>query len=143
MPGVILNVARVRRIATFLAGLLALLLFMSMLNAIIMSIHRRRRDFAVLAALGADRRWIGRAAHWQTTILSALPLIAGVPLGIIAGSAVFRAFANRIGAVPDPTIPIALVLGLSIAFVAVANIVAVVPNLRARRVPTAQLLRAD
>jgi ABC-type lipoprotein release transport system permease subunit len=140
---VIVNVARVRRIPGFLAGLLAALLILTLFHTVIVSIQNRRRDLAVLRALGADRRWIGRTVHWQTSILTLMPLIVGVPLGLIAGAAVFRAFTNRIGAFPEPAIPFALVSAMVVALIVVANLVAVIPTRRARRLSTAQLLQAD
>jgi ABC-type lipoprotein release transport system permease subunit len=142
-PATIVNVGRVRRIPAFLAGLLAALLLLALFHAIITSIRERRQDLAVLSALGADRRWISRAVHWQTTILAVLPLVVGVPLGLLAGSKIFRAFTDRIGAVPDPAFPFALVAFLTIVLVVAANIVAFVPTRQARRFSTATLLRAD
>jgi putative ABC transport system permease protein len=142
-PGAIVNVARVRRVPTLLAVLLAVLLIMTMLHAIVVSIQSRRRDLAVLGALGADRRWIGRAVHWQASVLALLPVVVGIPLGLVAGSVTFRAFVGRIGAVPDPSIPIALVAALTIVLVAAANVVAVVPTRRARRYSTAQRLQTE
>ena len=81
--------------------------------------------------------------HWQTSILTVMPLVVGVPLGFAAGAAVFRAFTNHIGAFPEPAIPFALVTVMVVALVVVANVVAVIPTRRARRLSTAQLLQAD
>ena len=81
--------------------------------------------------------------HWQATALAALPLVLGVPLGLIAGSAVFRSFADRIGTVPDPVRPAAVVTVTALALVGVANIAAVVPARRARRGSPAHHLRAE
>ena len=106
-PASIVNFRRVRGIPGVLATVLAALVVLTMVHALIVSIQRRRRDLAVLRALGADGRWIERAVHWQVSVLIAASLILGVPLGLIAGAGVFRAFANRIGALPDPAIPIA------------------------------------
>jgi ABC-type lipoprotein release transport system permease subunit len=142
-PAVIVNVARIRRIPGLLAGLLAALLVLTLFHTVIVSIQNRRRDLAVLRALGADRRWIGRTVHWQTSILTLMPLVVGVPLGLIAGAAVFRSFANHIGAFPTPAIPLALVSLMAVALIVVANLVAVVPTRRARRLSTAQLLQSD
>jgi ABC-type lipoprotein release transport system permease subunit len=142
-PGSIVNVARVRPIPPTLGGLLAGLLLLAMFHAIVVSVRERRQDLAVLSALGADRRFIGRAVHWQTTILVALPLAVGIPLGLVAGSKIFRAFTDRIGAVPDPALPFALVAIMTVALLLVANVVAFVPTRQARRFSTATLLRAD
>jgi putative ABC transport system permease protein len=142
-PSVIINVARVRRVPGVLAGLLAALLLLTLFHTVIVSIQNRRHDLAVLRALGADRRWIGRTVHWQTSILTVMPLIVGVPLGLVAGSAIFRTFTNHIGAFPEPAIPFALVAAMVLALIVVANLVAVIPTRRARRLSTAALLRAD
>jgi ABC-type lipoprotein release transport system permease subunit len=142
-PASIVNVTRVRRVPVFLAGLLAALLLLAMFHAIVTSIRERRHDLAVLSALGADRSWISRAVHWQATVLTLLPLVVGVPLGLVAGSKIFSAFTDRLGAVPDPALPFALVALLTVALVVAANIVAVLPTRRARRLSTAALLRVD
>ena len=99
-PGSIINIARVRRIPGLLAALLAVLALLTLAHTLIVSIQRRRRDLAVLRAIGADRHWISSAVHWQATLLTALPLLFGIPAGLVVGSVVFRAFADRVGALP-------------------------------------------
>jgi putative ABC transport system permease protein len=143
MPSSIINIARVRRIPGILAVILAVLATLTMVHALIVSIQRRRRDLAVLRALGADRRWIGRAVRWQATVLTALPLVVGVPLGVIAGSAMFRAFADRIGALSDPTVPVVVFVATVTSLIAIANLAAFVPARRARRLSTAETLRDE
>jgi predicted lysophospholipase L1 biosynthesis ABC-type transport system permease subunit len=97
----------------------------------------------VLRAIGADRRWISRAVHWQATLLTALPLLFGIPIGLAVGSVVFRAFADRVGALNDPSIPLLLLFAMALALIAIANLAALVPARRARRLPAAQLLQAE
>jgi ABC-type lipoprotein release transport system permease subunit len=142
-PGSIINIARVRRIPALLALLLAALALLTLAHTLIMSIQRRRRDLAVLRAIGADRHWISRAVHWQATLLTALPLIFGIPAGLAVGSVVFRVFADRVGAFPDPSIPVLLLASMTLALLVIANLTAIVPARRARRVPAAQLLQAE
>ena len=139
-PGAILNIQRVRNVPTVLAALLALLALLTLVHALIVSIQSRRRDVAVLRALGADRRWVARAVHWQATVLTALPLLFAVPIGLVVGGVVFRAFADRIGAWSDPVLPVVLVLVMMVAFVVIANVAAVIPARRARRLAPAELL---
>jgi cell division protein FtsX len=142
-PGAIINVARVRNIPAVLAGLLAVLALLTIVHSLIVSIQSRRRDVAVLRAFGADRRWIARTVHWQATVLTVLPLVFGIPIGVVAGSFVFRAFVARIGARPDPAIPLLLLFAMAVVLVAVANLAAIVPARRARRLSTAELLQAE
>ena len=142
-PGAILNIQRVRNVPTVLAALLALLALLTLVHALIVSIQSRRRDVAVLRALGADRRWVARAVHWQATVLTALPLLFAVPIGLVVGGVVFRAFADRIGAWSDPVLPVVLVLVMMVAFVVIANVAAVIPARRARRLAPAELLTEE
>jgi hypothetical protein len=142
-PSSILNVARIRGIPGVLAAILAVLVLLMMVHAVIVSVQSRRHEVAIVRAMGADRGWIARVVHWQATSVTAVPLVVGVPVGLLLGAVVFRAFVNRIGAVPDPTIPLLLVAGCAAALLLAANVVALIPSRRARRVPTADLLRVE
>ena len=81
--------------------------------------------------------------HWQASVLTAAPLVLGVPLGLIGGAVVFRAFANSIGALPEPATPLLVIAAIAIGLVAIANLAAVLPARRARRLATVEQLRAD
>ncbi len=135
--------ARVRRIPALLRGLLIVLALVTLIHALLVSINGRRRDLAVLRALGADGGWIGRAVHSQATVLTIVPLVVGIPLGLLVASVVFRAFVDRIGALPDPAIPVLLIVGLCATLVLVANTVSVVPARRACIASTSQLLQGE
>ncbi len=142
-PPSIRNVARVERVPVLLALLLAGLAALTMGHSLVTSIRARRRDHAVLRALGADRRCVGHAVHWQATALAVVPMALGIPLGLLVGSLVFRAFVDRIGAVPDPTTPLLLLVGVAVGFVVLANVVGLIPARRARRVAPALVLRSE
>jgi ABC-type lipoprotein release transport system permease subunit len=69
-------------------------------------------------------------------------LVVGMPLGLLGGAAVWRAFADGLGIAPTPEVPmrwLALVLGGAIA---VALAVAIRPGRRAARVQVGDVLRA-
>lgn len=139
-PGVILNIARVRSIPYLVATVLAVLALLNLAHHLILSIRRRRRDLAILRALGADGRWVARVVHWQASLFTILVVAIGTPLGIVAGRVVYRAFVDRIGAVNTVTLPLAL-FALTIAgLVVLANIVAIPSARHARHRPPARLL---
>jgi ABC-type lipoprotein release transport system permease subunit len=142
-PPVIVNISRVRRVPLALALLLGGMVLLTMVHVLIVAIQGRRRDVAVLRALGANRRWVARTVHWQATVLTGLPILVGVPVGLLAGSALFRVYVDHIGALPDPAFPFLLLFATMAALVVIANLAAVVPAFRARRVAAAQLLRED
>jgi ABC-type lipoprotein release transport system permease subunit len=125
-PAAITNIARVRPVPFILAALLGALSLVALGRAMIVSVRSRRKDIAVLRALGADRGWIGRAVRWQATAYAVVPLIAGVPLGLIAGRLVFRRFADSIGTVNDASLPLLTIALTALLATLVANVVAVV-----------------
>ena len=143
IPPAISNVERVRRIPTALAVLLGVLALISMLHALYMSTRSRRVDVAIMKSLGANRQWITRLMHAQATTLTVVPLVIGLPLGVLAGARLFRTFVDRIGAIPDPTIPTVALVAIALGALVLANLVALVPARRARRLPTATLLQAE
>ena len=112
-------------------------------HVMITSIHNRRRDLAVVRCLGADRRWITRAVHWQATSFIVLPLVIGTPIGLIIGHLVFRSFADSVGAVNDASLPFLLVAAIVAGLALLANAVAAVPARRARRLAPALLLQSE
>jgi ABC-type antimicrobial peptide transport system permease subunit len=81
--------------------------------------------------------------HAQATTLTAIPLLIGIPLGLLIGARFFRTFVDRIGAIPDPTIPTVALVAIALGALALANVVALFPTRRARRVPAATLLHAE
>ena len=94
---------------------------LSVVHVMLSSLRRRRRDFAVLAALGADRGWIRRAIHWQATAFIVLPVVVGIPVGLVVGRLVFFAFADSMGAVNGASTPTILLAGMAMGLLVLAN----------------------
>jgi hypothetical protein len=67
-------------------------------------------------------------------------IVVGVPLGVVAGGAVWNAFANNLGAVPVSVVPVWLVVILAVGVLVVANLLAIGPALVATRSKPARLL---
>jgi hypothetical protein len=143
LPADIRNLDRVGIAPWVLAGLLALIGAVTLLQALLGSVRGRRRDLAVLRTLGAGSGWVSRAVHWQATTLGLVPLLIGVPVGVVAGRMVFRTLADRIGAVPDPAPAGWAMVALAVGVLALANLTALWPSVRARRVHPARLLREE
>src|SRR5205085_9819898 len=91
-PGEIVNIARVRPIPYVVAAILGLLPLVDLGHQLVLATQRRRRDVAVLRALGADGRWVTGVVHWQASLFTLLVVTVGTPLGIVIGRAVYRAF---------------------------------------------------
>jgi hypothetical protein len=80
---------------------------------------------------------------WQASVVAPVGIVVGVPLGVILGRWLWDPFARGISTVPDPTVPLAQVLIVAIAALALANLVATVPGHVAARTPTALVLRSE
>jgi hypothetical protein len=107
------------------------------------SVRRRRRDLALLKALGFTQRQLATSIAWQATVAAVIGIVFGIPLGIVAGRELWTLFAHNINAVPNPTVPLALVLLVGIGALAFANLVAALPARSAASTPTALVLRAE
>jgi hypothetical protein len=106
------------------------------------SVRRRRRDLALLKALGFTRRQLAAAVAWQATVIAVVGVVVGIPLGIVVGRQLWTLFARNINVVPDPTVPVLSVLLASFGALVLANLVAALPGRSAARTPTALVLRA-
>lgn len=137
------SLARVAATPTILAILMAGLAVASLLHTLLVSVHRRRHDIAILTALGMRPFQVKRAIAWQATTLCAFALLIGVPLGAIAGRIVWRLFAGHIGAIVIPDLPVPALLLLIPATLALMNLAALIPGGSAYNQPPADALRTE
>ena len=96
-PNGVTNYASIDRIPAVLAALLAVLGVAVLGQFIVVSGRRRRRDFAILKALGMLRRQVSAITAWQVSTLTGLALLAGLPLGVAAGPVELGAVRPRPG----------------------------------------------
>ena len=107
------------------------------------SVRRRRTDLALLKTLGLTRRQLAATVAWQSTVAVAVGALIGVPLGIALGRYLWNLFAREISVIPEPSVPVPVVLLVVAGALAAANLVAAFPGRAAARVPAATLLRAE
>jgi ABC-type antimicrobial peptide transport system permease subunit len=107
------------------------------------SVRRRRRDLALLKALGFTRRQLSAAVAWQATVTAVIGAVVGIPIGVVIGRQLWTLFANSLNAVPDPTVPAVSVLLVGLGALVFANVVAALPGRSAARTATALVLRAE
>ena len=110
---------------------------------LVASVRRRRRDLALLKALGFTQRQLSAAIAWQATVAALCGVVVGLPLGIISGRELWILFARSIDAVPDPTVSILSVVLIGAGAFVFSNLVAVLPGRIAARTSTALVLRAE
>ena len=142
-PTDLINFGRVRNLPMLLGIALSGLALATIAHLLITSVRRRRRDFAILRALGFTRGQVCRTAAWQAATLTAAALAIGIPAGAVSGRGAWLIFARHLGIVPVPDIPlpwfavlIPIALGLAVA-------IAALPGESAARAKPAQLLRSE
>ncbi len=95
------------------------------------SVRARRRDLAVLRALGSDRGQQRAIIHWHATLSAAFALVIGFPIGVVAGRWVGGWLTSVLGIVPGIRVPVLLLFGTMVAALLVANALALLPARRA------------
>jgi hypothetical protein len=110
---------------------------------VLASVRQRRRELAVLKSLGMRRGQLRVIVASQAATILIVAALAGVPLGILGGRWTWTAFANSIGVVPAPVVPVtALALG-AVALIAAGVLLALWPAAIAARTLPAATLRAE
>ena len=133
----------VRDIPLILGAVLALLGVGTLAHVLLSGVQRRRRDIAVLKALGLRRSQLLRLVAWQASALAAAPLLAGLPLGVLVGRWAWLVFANSAGVGSAAHVPAVLVLLTIPVTLILANLIAAGPGWTAARVRPALVLRSE
>jgi hypothetical protein len=110
---------------------------------LVASVRQRRRQFALLKALGCTQGQIAASVAWQSSVAAVIGVVLGVPIGIALGRWLWTLFADGIFAVPHPTVPALSIGAVALGAVVFANLVALVPGRVAARTRTSLLLRAE
>ena len=142
-PAEIVNYESMGTAPALLAGVLVLAAVVSLGLALASGVGRRRRDLSLLKALGFTRRQVSATVVWQASLIVAIGLVAGVPLGVALGRWLWILFAERLPVVAQPSIPALLLAGLGVALVVLGNVVSAVPARLAGRTPVATILRSE
>jgi uncharacterized membrane protein YccF (DUF307 family) len=96
-----------------------------------------------LKTLGFVRSQVRATVGWQATTLVSVALIIGVPLGIAVGRWAWTLFADGLGVVAVPRVPLLVIALLIPGAVLVANLVAAAPAAAAARTRPATVLKAE
>ncbi len=140
-PTSLVNFGEAVNFPLIFGAMLAVVGVATLAHLLLVSVARRRREIGLLKVLGFVNRQVASSVAWQATTVALIGIVIGVPLGVAAGQATWRAFADNLGVVPVSVVPIWLVGGLAAGVVLVANLLAVGPALVATRSKPATLLR--
>ena len=142
-PAEIVNYRSMGTTPALLGGALAVAAVSALALTLIASVRRRRRDLALLKALGFTHRQLAAAVAWQSTIAVGIGILVGVPLGIVAGRSLWDLFAHELHVVPQPSVPALTILFVAVGALVLANVVAALPGRKAAHTPTALVLQSE
>jgi hypothetical protein len=137
------NLRRVSGMPALLACLVALLAVAFLSSALFTTLRRRRRDLAVLRALGFLRRQLGATVLAFATTTVVLAVAVGTPLGIGIGRWAWQRIADSLGSPAPPVVPVPIVLAVAAALLLVAAAVAAAPARSAAATEPALVLRSE
>ncbi len=138
-----LNLEQIRSVPVLFAVIMGLMAAAVLAHVLAVASRARRRDMAVLRALGFSRGQTLRTVAWQSTIYSLGSLVIGIPVGVLLGRLAWRTYAVHLGAVPEAATPLVACLAVAVAALSLGGVLAIVPAWRAARTPAAVALRAE
>ncbi|MCU1454212.1 MAG: hypothetical protein JWN46_2358 [Acidimicrobiales bacterium] len=142
-PNDLVSYRQLQRTPLLLVGLLAFLALATTAHLLLSTVRSRRRDLAVLRAVGFTRRQLRLSILVQATTLACLALVVAVPLGLVAGRTMWTMTANWLGIPVEQVLPLLTLAGVAAAALVVVNLLALVPSIGASRVRAAESLRTE
>ena len=143
VPAALVNFGASAAFPLLLGGVVAVCGLAALAHLLVVSVTRRRTETGLLRALGMVRRQLATIVFWQATTVAVIAIAAGIPLGIAAGRAIWRAFAISLGVVPVPVVQTWLIVALAAGALLAANALAAVPAMSTARSRSGQLLRTE
>jgi hypothetical protein len=95
-PDELINLRNVRVLPDVLAGFLGLMGVAALSFVLFSSARRRRRDFAILRAMGMSRRSARLTLNAQGTSIGLFGVAIGIPLGLVVGRFGWRLIAEHV-----------------------------------------------
>jgi hypothetical protein len=126
-PGDVRNLNLVRSYPIWLAGFLAAVGLVTVVNALAVSARRRSQQVGILRALGLTRSQIVGAVSSQGATMSVVGAAIGIPVGIALGRWTWAASARQLGVSPALGAPLAVlfaVVGFGLALLLLLGAVA-------------------
>jgi len=142
-PTDLLNFGQVQNLPQVLGIGLAAVALLTITHLLITSVRRRRRDFAILRALGFTSWQVRGTLCWQALTLAGMALVIGVPAGIACGRLCWQIFAHQLGITSVVAVPLAVLAVMAAGWLAAAAVIAVLPGEAATRNPAARALRSE
>jgi hypothetical protein len=142
-PAEILEADRATPLVWSVIALLAVTVLGTLAHTLASGVRRHRSDYAVLKTLGFTRRQVITAVTSQSIVTIAVALVIAVPAGTALGRALWRAFAQIIGVINTPVVPLFALSVLAVGALACAALVGAAPGILAARTRPAAMLHEE
>lgn len=142
-PAEIVDADRMQAVPLLAGVLLVVAAVIGLSLAVVVSVRARRRELAILRALGFTGRQLRDSVRVQALATMAVALVIGVPVGVALGRIAWRAFAGQLGVAAGPVVPVWWVVATVAGGFVVALLAAAVPARAASRVDPATILRSE
>jgi ABC-type lipoprotein release transport system permease subunit len=134
-PPALEEAAALRGVPLALGGLLAAAMVGGLALGIAIATNGRRRELALLRALGCSARDLRRSVRWHALSVAAISVVVGLPLGVAIGRTATRVFLADLGVDDSMVVPVgALIVVAGVA--ALAALLASVGPARTASTPT-------
>jgi predicted lysophospholipase L1 biosynthesis ABC-type transport system permease subunit len=143
VPAALVNFGESANFPLLLGGIVTLCGLATLGHLLVVSVARRRTENGLLQALGMVRRQLASIVFWQASTVAVIAIGLGVPIGIAAGQAIWRAFAVSLGVVPAPVVHAWPLAAIAAGALVTANILAAIPALSAARARPGRVLRTE
>ena len=97
-------------------------------SGLVVVLRRRRRDLAVMQAVGFSGRQVLGSVGVQATTIALVGLVAGIPLGLAIGRTGWRLTATALGVAAPPALPWLGLITISLLTVLAVNLLALGPG---------------
>jgi hypothetical protein len=142
-PPLVADVASMRGVPVLLGAVFALTMGAGLVLGIAVATRARRRELALLRALGCTARQLRSSVRWHALTIIGIGLLIGLPVGIAVGRTLYRSFAADLGVAPRPFVSPWWTAVVAAATIAMGLVAAVSPGRTAARTPAATVLRNE
>jgi hypothetical protein len=143
IPAALVSFGESANFPLLLGGIVTLCGLATLGHLLVVSVARRRTENGLLRALGMVRRQLASIVFWQASTVAFVAIVFGIPIGIAAGQAIWRAFAVSLGVVPAPVVQAWPLAAVAAGVLVTANVLAAIPALSAARSRPGRVLRTE
>jgi hypothetical protein len=138
-PAALLNLIQTRSVIRLFAVFLGIVAVAAIAHVLAVTTARRRRELAVLRALGLTGRQLGLSIGAMTMVLVTAGLLLGVPVGLVVSTATWRAMTDAMHLPGDVTVPVLMISLLACAAWVIGAVLSLSPAHRAATLPASAL----